>query len=102
MKIVFLPDTATIFSLLQLRAMFEFHARYQILVMHNLLEQNAPMRAALPVDDIIALFYILHAWRTVTPTAIVSGCVSFRQVPLSAVETDIGNGGVQLIWIVSL
>ena len=43
--------------------------------MHNLLEQNAAMHSELPVDNVIALHYVLHTWHAVSNIAIVSGFV---------------------------
>ena len=96
LKIVFLPDIAGIFSPLQLGAMFEFHACYQTLVIHNFLEQHAPMLTALRIDNIIALLHSLHAWRTVMPTAIVSEIVSSGLVPQSAFEATGVSGFILL------
>ena len=72
---IFLPDSARIVSLPQLGAMFNVHATYQTLLMHNLLEQNAAMHSELPVDNVIALHYVLHTWHAVSNIAIVSGFV---------------------------
>ena len=76
LKSVIFHNIAKIFSPLELGAVFEFHACYRILVMHNLLGQNAPMHTAFSIDKIVALLYLLHPGRTVTPTAIFSGFVS--------------------------
>ena len=72
LKMVLFVDTTGILSPLQLDAMFEFHECYRILVMHNLLAENAPMHTGLPICKIFSLLYSLQVLRTVTPTAIVS------------------------------
>ena len=64
LKLEFLP-----YAVFYAGVVFEFHAHYLILVMHNLLEQNAPMHTSLPIDNFIVSHYLLHAWRTVTATA---------------------------------
>ena len=46
LKIVFLVDTGRAFSQVHLGAMFECHACYRVLVMHNVLERNATMHTA--------------------------------------------------------
>ena len=64
LEVVFLPDSARIVSPLKLVAMFKFHAMYQAIVMHNLLDKNAAMQSELLIDNNITLQYVLQAWRT--------------------------------------
>ena len=61
LKLVFLPDAAKVFLPVQLGAMFEFHASFWIVVVHDLLERNAQIHTALPIENIITLHYLLHA-----------------------------------------
>ena len=57
---------------MQLGAVIEFHAAYPT---HSLLEQNSAMHSELLIDNVIALHYVLHAWRIVLNIPIVSGLV---------------------------
>ena len=61
-RVVFLPNCARIVSPPQLGTMFEFHAMYSTLVMHHVLEQITAMHSELHIDNVTALYYVLHAW----------------------------------------
>ena len=45
--------------------------------MHTLLEQNAAMHSHLPIENVLILHYVLHAWRTVSNIAIARWTVTF-------------------------
>ena len=72
MKVVFLPDTSISLSSLQLGAMYEFHALYKTVVVHNSMEHSEAISIELPSENVTALHYVLYAWRSVSDLAVVN------------------------------
>ena len=87
MKVMFLPDTSITLLPLQLGAMYELHAQYKTVVMHNVMEQNAATSIILPNNNVIALHCVLYALRSAYDLAVVSGWLASGLVPLSGIQT---------------